>query len=114
MRSAYGVFDRAFQAERDYRVLWRIGFTPEQIDQLLQHAQEEIKEFHRALSYFEDLKISKGSKKSPTASRTSRCFSSATCCDSCPAITCRRPSSKWTEQTAYMPDDIFCQIMAAS
>src|SRR2546427_4216410 len=36
------VFDLAFEAERDYRVLWRIGFTPEQIDRLMQSAQEEV------------------------------------------------------------------------
>src|SRR5437660_4327531 len=54
------VFDLAFEAERNYRVLWRIGFTPEQIERLTQTAQKEIREFHGALSYFEDLKISKG------------------------------------------------------
>src|SRR5215472_12089680 len=53
-------FDLAFEGERDYRILWRIGFSPEQIDQLAQSAQKEIKDFHRAASYFEDLKISKG------------------------------------------------------
>ena len=40
------VFDAAFENESNYRILWRIGFTPEQIDQLMQTARKEIKEFH--------------------------------------------------------------------
>src|SRR3989475_117732 len=35
------VFDSAFEDESNYRVLWRIGFTPEQIDQLMRRAQKE-------------------------------------------------------------------------
>src|SRR5262249_18717834 len=59
------VFDQAFEAETDRRILWRIGFTPEQIDRLTQTAQKEIKDFHSALSYFEDLKVSRGIEKVP-------------------------------------------------
>jgi hypothetical protein len=92
------VFDQAFAAERDHRLLWRIGFPPEQIDHLMQSAQEEIKEFHRALSYFEDLKISKGIEKVPMASRINRSFSYAICCGYCPPTTSRRPSAKWTRK----------------
>jgi uncharacterized protein YdiU (UPF0061 family) len=51
------VFDRAFARERDQRMLWRIGFTPEQIDFLMNNAQQEIREFDRSLSYFEDRKV---------------------------------------------------------
>jgi len=59
------LFDQVFETERDRRMLWRIGLTPEQIERLTQTAQTEIKELHRALSYFEDLKISKGIEKVP-------------------------------------------------
>jgi uncharacterized protein YdiU (UPF0061 family) len=108
------VFDQAFQAERDYRVLWRIGFTVEQIDQLVQHAQEEIKEFHRALSYFEDLKISKGIEKVPDGFTHKPVFLIRNLLRLLPAYYVSQAIVKVDEQTAYMPDDIFCQIMAAS
>ena len=58
-------FDTAFEDESNYQILWRIGFTAEQIDQLMQTAPKEIKEFHRSLTYFEDLKVSKGIEKLP-------------------------------------------------
>jgi uncharacterized protein YdiU (UPF0061 family) len=108
------VFDQAFQAERDYRVLWRIGFTAEQIDQLVRHAQEEIKEFHRALSYFEDLKISKGIEKVPDGFTHKPVFLIRNLLRLLPAYYVSQAIVKVDEQTAYMPDDIFCQIMAAS
>ncbi|HEV2835482.1 MAG TPA: protein adenylyltransferase SelO family protein, partial [Pyrinomonadaceae bacterium] len=59
------VFDEAFAAERDQRMLWRIGFTSEQICYLMQNAQKEIRDFDRSLSYFEDRKVSKGIEKLP-------------------------------------------------
>ena len=34
------VFDEAFASERDQRMLWRIGFTPEQICYLMNNAQK--------------------------------------------------------------------------
>src|SRR4030095_6380540 len=40
-------FDLAFKTEVNYRVLWRIGFTPEQTDQLMRTARKEIAEFRR-------------------------------------------------------------------
>src|SRR5689334_5364901 len=58
-------FDKAFASERDRRMLWRIGFTPEQICHLMHHAQQEIRDFDRALSYFEDRKVAKGIQKLP-------------------------------------------------
>src|SRR5436190_3995038 len=58
-------FDLAFEGEKDFRILWRIGFTPAQTEHLMQKAQKEIKDFHRAVSYFEDLKISKGIERLP-------------------------------------------------
>src|SRR5215204_1735191 len=46
------VFDESFARERDQRMLWRIGFTQEQIDCLMNNAQPEIRNFDRSLSYF--------------------------------------------------------------
>jgi len=108
------VFDLAFEAERDYRVLWRIGFTPEQIDRLMQSAQEEIKDFHRGLTYFEDLKISKGIEKVPDGFTHKPVFLIRNLLRLLPAYYVAQAIAKVDEETAYMPDDIFCNIMAAS
>ena len=108
------VFDQAFDAERDYRVLWRIGFTPEQIDHLTQNAQSEIKEFHRALSYFEDLKISRGIEKVFDGFTHKPVFLIRNLLRLLPAYYVAQAIVKVDEQTAYMPSDIFCQVMAAS
>src|SRR5262245_3901289 len=45
------VFDEAFENERDQRLLWRIGFTPEQITYLMNNARKEIRDFDRSLRY---------------------------------------------------------------
>ena len=45
---ALQTFDSAFADESDYRILWRIGFTAEQIDQLLKDARAEDKQFHKS------------------------------------------------------------------
>ena len=108
------VFDQVFEAERNYRVLWRIGFTPDQIEHLTRNAQEEIKEFHRALSYFEDLKISKGIEKLPDGFTHKPVFLIRNLLRLLPAYYVAQAIGKVDEETAYMPDDIFCQIMAAS
>ena len=46
-------------------MLWRIGFTPEQISYLMNNAQKEIETLIEALSYFEDRKVKKGIEKLP-------------------------------------------------
>jgi uncharacterized protein YdiU (UPF0061 family) len=108
------LFDQAFDAERDYRVLWRIGFTPEQIDHLTKNAQPQIKEFHHALSYFEDLKISRGIEKVFDGFTHKPVFLIRNLLRLLPAYYVAQAVSKVDEKTAYMPDDIFCQITAAS
>ena len=37
---------------RDQRMLWRIGFTPEQISYLMNNAQKQIRDFDRDVGYF--------------------------------------------------------------
>src|SRR5436190_17346319 len=108
------VFDHAFEAERDRRVLWRIGFAPEQIERLRETAQKEIKDFHRALSYFEDLKLSKGIEKLPDGFTHKPVFLIRNLLRLLLAYYVAQAIGKVDEETAYMPDDIFCQIMAAS
>ncbi|MFN2493202.1 MAG: protein adenylyltransferase SelO family protein [Pyrinomonadaceae bacterium] len=108
------VFDRAFEAEQNYRLLWRIGFTPEQINLLMQTAQKNIQEFHRAVSYFEDLKIAKGIEKLPDGFTHKPVFLIRNLLRLLPAYYVAQTISNVNEETAYMPHDIFCKIMAAS
>src|SRR5215213_5469868 len=74
------VFDQAFEDERDQRMLWRIGFTPEQIAYLMNNARTEIRDLLRLL----------------------------------PAYYVAQTISRADDTSAYMPDDIFCRMMAAS
>ena len=108
------IFDAAFAAERDYRILWRIGFDDEQIRCLLQSSQKEIKDFHRALSYFEDLKISKGPERLPDGLTHKPIFLIRNLLRLLPAYYLAQTIQRVDEESAYMPDDIFCRIMAAS
>jgi uncharacterized protein YdiU (UPF0061 family) len=108
------VFDSAFENESNYRILWRIGFTPEQIDELRQRAQKEIKEFHRSLTYFEDLKVSKGIEKLPDGFTHKPVFLIRNLLRQLPAYYLAQTISRVDDESAYMPDDIFLRVMAAS
>ena len=108
------VFDAAFEKESDYRILWRIGFAPEQIDQLMRGAQNEIKEFHRSLSYFEDLKVSRGIEKLPDGVTHKPVFLIRNLLRQLPAYYLAQTLNRVDEESAYMPDDIFLRVMAAS
>ncbi len=108
------VFDLAFDNESNYRTLWRIGFTPEQIKLLMQKAQKEIKDFHRALSYFEDLKVSRGIEKLPDGLTHQPVFLIRNLLRMLPAYYVAQTISQTDEESAYMTPEVFCQIMAAS
>jgi len=108
------VFDSAFENESNYRILWRIGFTPEQIDQLMRRAQKEIKEFHRCLTYFEDLKVSKGIEKLPDGFTHNPVFLIRNLLRQLPAYYVAQTLNRVDDESAYMPDDIFLRVMAAS
>ena len=112
--SCLQVFDRAFEAEREFRILWRIGFTPEQIEFLLQNARTQIQDFDRAASYFEDLKISKGIEKLPDGFTHRPVFLIRNLLRMLPAYYVAQALTNVNEETAYMPDNLFCEIMAAS
>jgi uncharacterized protein YdiU (UPF0061 family) len=107
-------FDSAFENESYYRILWRIGFTPDQIDQLLQTAAKEIKEFHRSLTYFEDLKVSKGIEKLPDGLTHKPLFLIRSLLRQLPAYYVAQTVNRVDDESAYMPDDIFLRVMAAS
>ena len=108
------VFDSAFEDESNYRILWRIGFTPEQIDRLMETAREEIKDFHRSLTYFEDLKVSKGIEKIPDGFTHKPVFLIRNLLRQLPAFYVAQALNRADDESAYMPDDIFLRVMAAS
>ena len=108
------VFDETFARERDQRMLWRIGFTAEQIAYLMNNAQKEIRDFDRSLSYFEDRKVRKGIEKLPDGFTHNPVFLIRNLLRLLPAYYVAQTASRVDDTSAYMPDEIFCRIMAAS
>jgi hypothetical protein len=108
------VFDDAFENERNQRLLWRIGFTAEQITYLMSNARKEIRDFDRSLRYFEDRKVKKGIEKLPDGFTHSPVFLIRNLLRLLPAYYVAQTISRADDTSAYMPDDIFCRIMAAS
>src|ERR1041384_5113772 len=108
------VFDEAFVSERDKRMLWRIGFTQEQIGYLMSNARKEVRDFDRSLSYFEDRKVSAGVEKLPDGFTHNPVFLIRNLLRLLPAYYVAQTISRFDDTSAYMPDDIFCRIMAAS
>lgn len=108
------VFDEAFQNERDYRILWRIGFEAKQIECLMQCRAKEIRDFHRALSYFEDLKISKGIERLPDGVTHKPAFLIRSLLRMLPAYYLAQSIKDVADETAYLPSDVFLRLMAAS
>jgi uncharacterized protein YdiU (UPF0061 family) len=108
------VFDQAFENERDQRLLWRIGFTPEQISYLMSNARAEIRDFDRSLRYFEDRKVKKGIEKLPDGFTHSPVFLIRNLLRLLPAYYVAQTISRADDTSAYMPDEIFCRMMAAS
>jgi len=107
-------FDLAFEGERDRRMLWRIGFAPAQIERVMQAGRDEIREFRRSLSYFEDCKVSKGIEKLPDGFTHNPVFLIRNLLRILPAYFVAQAIHRVDETTAYMPSDIFCRVMAAS
>ncbi|MEP6636179.1 MAG: protein adenylyltransferase SelO family protein [Acidobacteriota bacterium] len=108
------VFDAAFEKESNYRILWRIGFAPEQIERLMQTAQHQTNEFHRAMSYFEDLKVCKGIEKLYDGFTHKPVFLIRNLLRQLPAYFVAQTILRVDDESAYMPDDIFLRVMAAS
>ena len=108
------VFDETFASEREQRMLWRIGFTPEQICYLMNNARKEIRDFDRSLSYFEDRKVRKGIEKLPDGFTHNPVFLIRNLLRLLPAYYVAQTISRVDDTSAYMPDEIFCRIMAAS
>src|SRR6267142_4450400 len=108
------VFDAAFENESNYRILWRIGFTPAQIEHVIAVGEKEIREFHRSLSYFEDRKVSKGIEKLPDGFTHSPVLLIRNLLRVLPAYYVAQTISRVDDESGYMAPEIFCKIMAAS
>jgi uncharacterized protein YdiU (UPF0061 family) len=108
------VFDDAFASERGQRMLWRIGFTQEQIAHLMNTAQKEIRDFDRSLSYFEDRKVSKGIEKLPDGFTHNPVFLIRNLLRTLPGYYLSQAITRADDESAYMPNEIFLQTMAAS
>ena len=108
------VFDQAFAMERDQRMLWRIGFTREQIAYLMTNAQKQIRDFDRSLSYFEDRKVSKGIEKLPDGFTHNPVFLIRNLLRTLPGYYVSQAITRADDASAHMPNEIFLQTMAAS
>ena len=108
------VFDQAFAMERDHHMLWRIGFTPEQIAYLMSNAQKQIRDFDRSLSYFEDRKVSKGIEKLPDGFTHNPVFLIRNLLRTLPGYYVSQAITRADDTSAHMPNEVFLQTMAAS
>jgi uncharacterized protein YdiU (UPF0061 family) len=104
-------FDAAFEEERNRRILWRLGFAPEQIVELLSRGKREIDDLRRALSFFEDLKISRGIEKVSDGITHRPVFLIRNLLRELPAYYQSQCASHFG---SLMPPELFCRIMAAS
>jgi uncharacterized protein YdiU (UPF0061 family) len=105
------VFDRTFRIERDRRMLWRLGFTDDQIDHVLLHERASVRNLRRAMTFFEDLKVNRGVEKLPDGITHPPTFIVRNLLRRLPAYYLSDCASQFG---AMMPADEFCQVMAAS
>ncbi|MGH7214299.1 MAG: protein adenylyltransferase SelO family protein [Tepidisphaeraceae bacterium] len=108
---ALAEFDRAFERERDRRMLWRLGFTPAHTEKLLKTARTEISDLRRAMTFFEDAKVARGVEKLSDGITHKPVFLIRNVLRQLPEFYvkgCR------CEFGALMAPEVFCKIMAAS
>jgi hypothetical protein len=104
-------YDRAFDRERDRRLLWRLGFDPAQAERLMKCARREIRDLRRALVFFEDLKVSAGVERLGDGITHRPVFLIRNLLRRLPEYYVTECGSRRGE---LMPADLFCNIMAAS
>jgi hypothetical protein len=104
-------FDEAFESEREWRTLWRLGFSREQIEKLQKSGKSEIGDLRRALSFFETQKIARGMEKLSDGVTHSPVFLIRNLLRKLPAYYVNECGSKFG---AMMEPDEFCRVMAAS
>jgi hypothetical protein len=104
-------FDGWFEREREYRVLWRLGFTPEQIEVLRKRGRREINDLRRALSFFEEIKVARGMEKLSDGITHAPVFLIRSLLRELPAFYVDECAGKFG---ALMDPQRFCRTMAAS
>jgi hypothetical protein len=104
-------YDRAFRRERDRRLLWRLGFTPQQSERLVKVAKREIADLRRALVFFEDLKVEAGIEELADGVTHRPVFLIRNLLRRLPEFYLKKCGGRRGE---FMPAHRFCRIMAAS
>lgn len=104
-------YDRAFQRQRDRRLLWRLGFTEEQSATLLRCARQEIADLRRALVFFEDLKVAAGVEELSDGITHRPVFLIRNLLRILPEYYVNACAGR---EGQLMPAGMFCRIMAAS
>jgi uncharacterized protein YdiU (UPF0061 family) len=104
-------FDLWFEREREFRMLWRLGFTPEQIEALRKRGRREINDLRRALSFFEEIKVARGMKRVPDGITHAPVFIIRNLLRELPAF---YMDDCGGELGALMDANRFCRTMAAS
>jgi hypothetical protein len=104
-------FDGWFEREREFRTLWRLGFTPQQIELLRKKGRTEISDLRRALSFFEELKVARGIEKLPDGLTHSPVFLIRNLLRELPLFYLMECDARFG---AMMSPERFCQTMAAS
>ncbi len=112
-------FDQEFQDERDRRMLWRIGFKPTQVKQLMNQERPKIAAFRKAMDYFEDVKILKGPEKVSDGINHRPVFLIRSLLRELPRYlyesqTSYKTAAKNLNDVVVMDPEKFCAIMAAS
>jgi hypothetical protein len=104
-------FDAWFEREREFRMLWRLGFTPEQIESLRKRGRREINDLRRALSFFEEIKVARGVQKLTDGITHAPVFLIRNLLRELPAFYVDECNGKFG---ALMDANRFCRTMAAS
>jgi hypothetical protein len=104
-------FDAFFEREREARILWRLGFTHEQIEMLRKRGRSEIGDLRRALSFFEEVKVARGIEKLADGITHSPVFLIRNLMRELPAFYLNECNGEFGKM---MEPQRFCQTMAAS
>jgi uncharacterized protein YdiU (UPF0061 family) len=104
-------FDGWFEREREFRMLWRVGFTPPQIELLRKRGRREIADLRRALSFFEEIKVARGMEKLSDGVTHAPVFLIRSLLRELPAFYMDECAGKFG---ALMDPQRFCRTMAAS
>jgi hypothetical protein len=104
-------FDAFFEREREWRLLWHLGFTQKQIDTLRHSARSEIGDVRRALEFFEEVKVARGMEKLSDGVTHRPVFLIRNLLRELPAFYLKECDAKFG---AIMEPQQFCETMAAS